>query len=300
MPAKSVRGDGQLASGGRLDWRPNREHRGLWRWAFHPLCIAISFGIFGLPILYVVLQSFKTNTGFLFDRTGLPKPFSVSSYGQAWQQGDFGRELINSVLYSAIPDAISLVLGVFLAFPIARRYLKHSNVWYVFFLFSGLLPPAIIPLFIETKFLHVYNSFIGYMIVVSLQGAGFFFFVGYLRGIPTERDDSAALDGCGYVRFILTIIMPEMKPALAAFGIFGFVAQWNNLILPLILLQNQNLYPVTRGLYGFFSSYSQDWPELAAGMVIVAVPLLVVFVCLQRYLVQGVSGQSMGVREVRR
>jgi raffinose/stachyose/melibiose transport system permease protein len=266
---------------------------------YHPVSIALSVGIFGAPILYVLLQSFKTNTGFLFDRTGLPRPFSLGSYALAWQQGDFGRQLVNSVLYAAIPDAISLVLGVFLAFPIARRYLKHSNVWYVFFLFSGLLPPAIIPLFIETRFFHLYNSLIGYIIVVSLQGAGFFFFVGYLRGVPKELDESAALDGCGYVRFILTIIFPEMKPALAAFAIFGFVAQWNNLILPLILLQNQSLYPVTRGLYGFLSSYSQDWPELAAGTVIVALPLMVVFVSLQRYLVQGVSGQSIGVGELR-
>ena len=170
------------------------------------------------------------------------------------------------------------MLGVFLAFPIARGYLKHSNLWYGFFLFQGFLPPAVIPLFLETRTLHLYNNMIGYVVVRSLYGAGFFFFVGYLRGIPKEREEAAALDGCGYIRFILTIILPEMAPALAAFGVFGFVAQWNELIIPIILLPNSNLYPVTRGLFGFFSTYTNQWPLLCAATLIVALPLVVVFI----------------------
>lgn len=260
----------------------------------HLSCIVIAVGIFASPLIYVVMQAFKTTSEFTFNKFGFPDPLTLATFRAAWEQGDFGRQLINSTIYSIVPDAISLILGVFLAFPIARGYLRHSSLWYGFFIFQGFVPPAVIPLFLETRTLHLYNSLIGYVIVNSLYGAGFFFFVGYLRGVPREREEAAALDGCGYVRFIFTIIMPEMRPALAAFGVFGFVVQWNSLILPLILLPNPRLYPVTRGLFGFFSEYTSQWPLLCAATVIVSLPVILVFIVLQRHLVEGIAGGAAG------
>ena len=260
----------------------------------HLSCIVIAVGIFASPLVYVLMQAFKTTSEFTFNKFGLPDPLTLATFRAAWDQGDFGRQLINSTIYAIVPDVISLVLGVFLAFPIARGYFRHSSLLYVFFIFQGFVPPAIIPLFLETKSLHLYNNLIGYVIVNSLYGAGFFFFVGYLRGIPREREEAAGLDGCGYVRFIFTIIMPEMKPALAAFAVFGFVVQWNSLILPLILLPNPSLYPVTRGLFGFFSEYTSQWPLLCAATVIVSIPVILVFILLQRHLVEGIAGGAAG------
>ncbi len=306
MTRGAIIGDGERTEAGArgMPARPTSVGHS-WRLARlslrHTVCLVIAVGIFGAPILYVALQAFKTEAEFTFNKVGLPSwPLAFSTFRAAWDQGDFARELINSTVYSLFPDLISLVLGVFLAFPIARGYLKHSNLWYGFFLFQGFLPPAVIPLFLETRTLHLYNNMIGYVVVRSLYGAGFFFFVGYLRGIPKEREEAAALDGCGYIRFILTIILPEMAPALAAFGVFGFVAQWNELIIPIILLPNSNLYPVTRGLFGFFSTYTNQWPLLCAATLIVALPLVVVFIVLQRFLVAGVAGGAAGVASAQR
>jgi len=198
--------------------------------------------------------------------------------------------MVNSLLYAVVPDVITLVLGVFLAFPISRGWFTHSNALYGFFVFSGFLPAGLIPLFIEAQKIGTYNSRIGYLIMTSLTGAGFFFFVGYIKTIPRELDEAAALDGCGYIRFIFTMIIPQMKPALATFGIFGFVAGWNNLILPLVMLNDQSLWPVTRGLFSFFGQYSSQWPLVAAATIIVALPILAVFAILQRNLVEGVAG----------
>ena len=157
-------------------------------------------------------------------------------------------------------------------------------------MFSGFLPAGLIPLFIEAQKIGTYNSRIGYLIMTSLTGAGFFFFVGYIKTIPREMDEAAALDGCGYIRYIFTMVVPQMKPALATFGIFGFVAGWNNLILPLVMLNDQSLWPVTRGLFSFFGQYSSQWPLVAAATIIVALPILAVFALLQRNLVEGVAG----------
>jgi raffinose/stachyose/melibiose transport system permease protein len=259
----------------------------------HSVSFVISAGLFALPIVYLALQAFKSYTGFLQDPTGLPTSWTFSNFTSAWTQGDFGTELINSLIYAVIPDAVTLMLGVFLAFPISRGYFKFSNALYAFFVFSGFLPAGLIPLFVEARALHLYNSRIGYLVLTSFAGAGFFFFVGYIKSIPRELDEAAALEGCGYFRFITRIIIPQMRPALAAFAVFGFVASWNNLILPLVMLTSQNLWPVTRGLYGFMSQYSTQWPLIAAGTIIVAVPILVLFGLLQRHLVEGVAGGAV-------
>jgi raffinose/stachyose/melibiose transport system permease protein len=254
-------------------------------------CLVISVGFFALPLVYLAIQAFKSYTGFLEDPTGLPHPWVLSSnFSQSWTQGDFSTEMVNSLLYAVIPDVATLILGVFLAFPISRGYFRRSNALYAFFVFSGFLPAGLIPLFIEAQKLGTYNNRFGYLVMTSLTGAGFFFFVGYIKTIPREIDEAAAMDGCGYVRFIFTIIIPQMKPALATFGVFGFVASWNNLILPLVMLNDPGLWPVTRGLFSFFGQYSSQWPLVAAATAIVAAPILVVFAILQRYLVEGVAG----------
>jgi raffinose/stachyose/melibiose transport system permease protein len=259
----------------------------------HGVSFVISAGLFALPIVYLALQSFKSYTGFLQDPTGLPTTWTLSNFSGAWAQGDFGPELINSLIYATIPDAVTLLLGVFLAFPISRGYFRFSNALYAFFVFSGFLPAGLIPLFVEARALHLYNSRLGFLALTSFAGAGFFFFVGYIKSIPREIDEAAALEGCGYFRFIITIIIPQMRPALAAFAVFGFVASWNNLILPLVMLSDQGLWPVTRGLYGFLSQYSTQWPLIAAATVIVAAPVIVVFILLQRHLVEGVAGGAV-------
>lgn len=277
----------------------NARDRLLRATGLHSVSFVISVGLFALPIAYLALQSVKTYTGFLRDPTGLPQTWTFSNFTSAWSQGDFGPEMINSLIYAIIPDVITLILGVFLAFPISRGYFRFSNALYAFFVFSGFLPASLIPLFIEARGLHLYNSRIGYLVLTSLAGAGFFFFVGYIKTIPRELDEAAALEGCGYFRYIFTIIIPQMRPALAAFAVFGFVASWNSLILPLVMLSDQSLWPVTRGLYGFLSQYTSQWPLVAAATIIVAIPALVVFALLQRYLVEGVAGGAVaGARPV--
>lgn len=254
------------------------------------LSFVIAAGMFALPLVYLALQGFKTYSGFLQNPTGLPHPWTLSNFPAAWVQGSFGREMINSLVYSVIPTAITLVLGVFLAFPISRGYLPFSNALYAFFIFSGFLPGGLVPLYVEARILHLYDSMPGFLVLTSLGGAGFFFFVGYIKGIPRELDEAAAMDGCGYFRFVLTIIIPLMKPAIATFAVFGFVGSWNSLILPVVMLSNPDLWPVTRGLYSFLGEHAQNWPLVAAGAIIVAMPMLIVFVLLQRYLVEGISG----------
>lgn len=122
---------------------------------------------------------------------------------------------------------------------------------------------------------------------------GFFLFVGYFRTIPQELDESAVIDGCNYVRYLMTVIAPLAKPAFATMGIYASIQIWNDLIGPVVFLASPSLFPLSRGLFVFYSSYASQWTLLAAGVLIAAAPLIVAFLFLQRYFIEGATAGSL-------
>ena len=117
--------------------------------------------------------------------------------------------------------------------------------------------------------------------------------VGYIRSIPRELDEAAALDGCGYLRFIVQIILPLTKPALATVAILHAIGIWNELVLATIYLTSKDYYPVTRGLIVFTGIYGNNWPLLAAAVLMLAAPMVVLYLFLQRYIIRGFTAGSL-------
>lgn len=259
----------------------------------HLVGVIIGGGLFLLPLLYIIFISFKSTQGFLTDPFGFPKQFHWDNYVKAWQQASMASYFLNSIIYAVFSTALSLMVSVLLAFPISRKYIKYSNLLYIIFLIGMFLPGALIPLFTESRALHLYDNRIGYIILSAGTGLNFFFFVGYIKTIPKELDEAAALDSSGYFTYIFRILLPLMKPALATMGLFGFIGSWNNLIAPVVFLSNSKLWPLTRGLFGFFGEYSNNWPLLCAALIIVLSPLVILFIILQRYMVAGVTGGAV-------
>lgn len=260
----------------------------------HSVGIVVAVGLFLVPILYMVLLSFRTEAGFLGHPFSFPHTLHFQNYVAAWQQASMAKYFLNSIVYSVSAPVIGVLLSVFLAFPVARRYIRGSNWIYQIFVYSMFLPGSLIPLFIESQFLHLYDNPLGF-IILNIGGGGlsFFFFVGYIKSIPKELDEAAAMDGCGYGRYVFAILIPLMKPALAVMVLLGFIGQWNNLIGPIVFLPSSHLWPLTRGLFAFYGQFSDNWPLLSAALVIVLVPVAVLFLALQRFLVAGVTGGSL-------
>ncbi len=259
----------------------------------HTTGLIVAIGIFLLPILYMVLLSFRTDSGFLAHPFALPHVFHFHNYVTAWQQASMAKYFLNSIIYAVVSPAIGLTLSVFLAFPIARGYVRGATWIYQVFVYSMFLPGGLIPLFVESQFLHLYNNMLGYIILHVGTGLTFFFFVGYIKAIPKELDEAAAIDGCGYGRYVARILMPLMKPALATMGLLNFIGQWNDLIGPIVFLPSSHLWPLTRGLFAFYGQYTDNWPLLSAALIIVLMPLAILFLLLQRFLVAGVTGGSL-------
>lgn len=131
------------------------------------------------------------------------------------------------------------------------------------------------------------------MLFFLVNPIGIIILVGYIRTLPRELDESAAMDGCGYFRFVWQIIIPLSRPAIATVIVLHAIGIWNELILPTIYLTSEEYFPITRGLIVFQGVYGSDWPTLAAAVMMITVPMLILFLFLQRHMISGLTAGAV-------
>jgi raffinose/stachyose/melibiose transport system permease protein len=266
------------------------------------------------PLLMLLTASLKTLPEFFADPTGLPKAFETSNYTEAWELANFPGYMFNSLIYTAVATALFVIMSVFVAFPIARGYVKGAGALLTLYVIALFLPPAMIPQFqlilnvggwpVIGDFISnvwfegsaeqgLFNTRTGYIILFLTNPIGLIILVNYIKSIPRELDESAAVDGCGYFRFVWSILIPLIRPAIATVTVIHAIGIWNELILATIYLTNDDLYPITRGLIVFEGVYGSDWPKLAAAVLMLMFPMLVLFMFLQRYIVSGLTSGAV-------
>ena len=185
-------------------------------------------------------------------------------------------------------------MSLMVAFPVSRGYLKHNRLWYVLFVSMLFLPNTLVTVFQLALRMHLYDTRLGYVLIMASGiGVGPLLIAGYLKSIPRELDEAAALDGVGYLRYLFRFLPPLIQPVLATVFILQAIGVWNDIILATILLPDQAKSPVTLGLFAFKGTYVSQWSLLAAATIIVAAPLLLVYVFLQRYLVASAVGGAV-------
>ncbi len=215
------------------------------------------------------------------------------NFVKAWTKANFSGYLFNSFIYTVTATAIFVLTSLFVAFPLARGYMRGSKALLSLYVIALFLPPALIPQFQLILNLGLYNTRQGYILLFLINPIGIIILTNYIKSIPRELDESAAMDGCGYFRFVTQIILPLIRPAVATVIVLHAIGIWNELILPTIYLTNDDLYPVTRGLIVFEGVYGSDWPALAAAVIILMIPMLVLFMFLQRYIIAGLTEGSI-------
>ncbi len=245
------------------------------------------------PLLMLVITATKTQSSFMRDATALPTMINFKNFTDAWNKANFPKYLTNSLIYTVSATTAYVVMAVFVAFPIARRYVKGARALFTLFLIALFLPPALIPQFQLMLRLGLYNNPVGYVMLFLANPIGIIILVNYIKTVPTELDEAAALDGCGYFRFVTRIVFPLILPAVATVAVLHAIGIWNELILPTIYLTNQKYYPITRGLIVFQGVYGSNWPTLAAAVLIMTIPMVVFYLFLQRYIMSGLTQGSV-------
>jgi len=249
--------------------------------------------IYAGPLLMLVNTSLKTLPDFMKSATSPVSSLNLDNFVDAWQKANFPRYMTNTLIYTVSATLIYVVTAVFLAFPVSRGYIKGAKIILFLFIIALFLPPALIPQFQLMLRLGLYNNPVGYILLFTINPIGFTILVNYIKTIPIELDEAAALDGCGYFRFITMILFPLIRPAIATVAVLHAIGIWNELILPTIYLTNKNYYPITRGMIVFQGVYGSNWPTLAAAVLIMTFPMLLIFLLMQRYIISGLTAGAV-------
>jgi raffinose/stachyose/melibiose transport system permease protein len=245
--------------------------------------------IYAGPLLMLVNTSLKTLPDFMKSATSIVTEFNFDNFIDAWQKANFPRYLTNTIIYTVSATLVYVVTAIFLAFPVSRGYIKGAKIILSMFIVALFLPPALIPQFQLMLRLGLYNNPVGYILLFTINPIGFTILVNYIKTIPIELDEAAALDGCGYFRFITMILFPLIRPAVATVAVLHAIGIWNELILPTIYLTSERYYPITRGMIVFQGVYGSNWPTLAAAVLIMTFPMLLIFLLMQRYIISGLT-----------
>jgi raffinose/stachyose/melibiose transport system permease protein len=245
--------------------------------------------IYAGPLLMLVNTSFKTLPEFMKSATSPVTSLNFENFTEAWEKANFARYLTNSLIYTVSSTLVFVLTAVFVAFPVSRRYVKGHNIILSMFVVALFLPPALIPQFQLMLALGLYNNPIGYILLFTINPIGMVILVNYIKTIPKELDEAAALDGAGYFRFVTQVLFPLIRPAVATVAVLHAIGIWNELILPTIYLTNQDYYPITRGMIVFQGVYGSDWPTLAAAVLLMTLPMLLIFILMQRYIISGLT-----------
>ena len=217
------------------------------------------------------------------------------NYVDAIQFGNVDRYLSNSAIFASLITVVQLFFNILAAYAFARMQFRGREFLFTMLLSTMMVPPAVllIPNFLVVRELGLVDTLWGVVVPMFAGAFGIFLLRQFFLNIPAELEHAARIDGCGTWGILWHVILPLSKPALITLGLFTFMASWNMFEWPLVVLTNQDFYPLTVGLSFFRSEGGADWPRIFAASVMGAAPLIALFLLAQRYLVGGISLSGM-------
>ena len=252
--------------------------------------------IAAFPLLWMLSVSFMAQgEASAFPPPLLPAHATLANYHELFERAGMGRYLANSLAIATALTLLSLAFNLAAGYAFAKLEFAGRDRLFATLLGALLIPAqvAMIPLFLFMKWLHLVNTY-GGVIVPGLAGVfGIFLVRQYAQTIPDELLEAARIDGAGEGRIFLRIVLPLLKPIVVTLAIFTFLASWNDFMWPLIVLTDQNLYTLPVALASLSREHVADNELMMAGSVLTTLPVLIVFLALQRYYVQGLLAGSV-------
>lgn len=264
----------------------------------HVVMLALSLLWLG-PVILIVSTALKTQQDVRINPFGLFSSFSLDNFVSAWVQGQFSDYVLNSILLSLPSTAAILVLSTAGGYAFARLpFPGRSLMFYVVVL--GILVPFfafMIPLYFQLRSMGLLDTLLGVDLVLTVTGLPFgtFFMRAFFLDLPTELEQSARVDGASEWQIFTRVMLPLVRPGISALAVFTFIQTWNNFLVPILYLPSGQLRPVTTGLFTFITGRQIDIGPLAAAAIITMVPVVAVFLVMQRQVAEGfISGAVKG------
>lgn len=253
--------------------------------------------VFLYPLFIVVSNSFKSFSEIMLDSAGLPKVWIVDNYVNAWQAVRFPRVLWNSLLITVLSNAGLVVISSMAAWRLVRYPARWSRVLFLAFVAAMVIPfqAIMLPLMEVGGYLHLIDRVYGLIIMYLGFGVSFtlFLFQGFIKSIPGEVEESAIIDGCGTQALFWRIVFPLLKPISVTALILNSLWIWNDFLLPVMVLQDDASKTIPLAMYSFFAQYSRNWDLALAMLVMSMTPIIMFFLIMQRYVINGIMAGSV-------
>ncbi|MFI8344129.1 carbohydrate ABC transporter permease [Streptomyces sp. NPDC085639] len=256
-----------------------------------------------LPLIWLALGSFKTDAQIGGSALSWPSNWNLDAFGRAWDKG-IGDYFANTLIVMVFSVPLTMLLGSMAAYVLARYPFPGNRFVYYFFVSGAMFPVflALVPLFFMVKRFDMLNTYQGLILVYVAYSMPFtvFFMHSFFRTLPTAVHEAAVIDGASDTRIFFQVMVPMAKPGLISVGIFNILGQWNQYILPSVLMQPQTgsdpeRYLLTQGLIQLQQQqgYETDLPVLFAGVTIAMIPMLVVYLSFQRQIQAGLTSATL-------
>jgi raffinose/stachyose/melibiose transport system permease protein len=249
------------------------------------------------PVLFLINSSLRKTNDFALTPMKLARNPYWQNYKDVWAGGNFPIYLKNSLIVTGGSLIVILALGLGAGFVLGRYQFKGHGL-ILGFVLSGMLVPAklaIIPLFIQLKWMHLLDSHLGLILVYSSGAlpAAIFILSGFFRSLPTDLDSAARVDGASEFQLLIKVLMPLVRPGLAIVAIYSAIPIWNDFFLPLVFLQSPEKKTIMQGLTAFFGEYASQWGIIFAGLTIAALPLVTLYLILSEQFIKGLTAGAV-------
>lgn len=251
------------------------------------------------PIYWMISSSFKTDAEiFAKVPTFLPQHFSFDSYiSQVAGGSNIFRSFLNSAIIALSTMAGSCILAIPGAYGLARFKMKGSKIFIMLFLVTQMLPATLIltPLFLTYNKLGLIDTYFAPILSDMTIGIPFVILIlrTYFLGLPKELEDSAKIDGCNAFTAFIKIMLPISYPGVIMCAVFSFLFAWGDLAYSLTFVTSENMRSLTAGIYNFIGKYGIQWNCIMAYGTVITLPVLAIFVFLQKYIVSGLTNGAV-------
>lgn len=255
--------------------------------------LAVGLIVMAMPFVWMAISSFKPNAEVQrVPPTWLPEAATIGNYQELFDRLRFPTYFFNSTLVAVVVTLGNLLFCSMLGYALAKLDFRGKRVVFALVLGTLMVPAMVtfVPLFVLVSNLGLANTFPGLFLPYLVQPLGVFLMRQYFQGLPDELIHAARVDGAGELRIFWNVMLPLAGPALATLAILTFLGSWNNFLWPLVVAQTEDYYtlPVALALYSIGQNATQ-YGLLLAGAVVVVLPVIVIFLVLQRYFVQGIA-----------
>lgn len=251
-----------------------------------------------IPLAFMLINSVKTPNELNLQPISLPETIQWSNYAAAWEKANIFSHAGNSILVTLCSVTFIVGFGSLASYALTRMGFRWLSAAIFTFFLTGLILPSsagLIPLFIQLREMHLFDTKLGLMLIYTAQGlpVTVFLFVKFFQSLPRELEEAATVDGLGHMGIFTRIVLPIVLPVAVTAVIINALTVWNDFFNAMVYTSDPSNKTLPLGLVAFKGQFSTDWGQLFAASTLIALPILLLYMFLQRYMIDGLTAGSV-------